>query len=59
MSYPGFGRGQGQFAPVSGYAAMQGASNSKNFVPGKTLNYHTANVGKRRAMTEEELVSTP
>ncbi|CAL1547537.1 unnamed protein product [Lymnaea stagnalis] len=52
MSYSGFGRGS--FAPVSGYAAMQGASSSKTFVPGRTLNYHVGNVGKRRAMTEEE-----
>ncbi|XP_013060807.2 ATP-dependent RNA helicase DDX42 [Biomphalaria glabrata] len=52
MSFSGFGKDQ--FTPASGFAAMQGASNSKTFVPGKTLNYGSGHVGKRRAMTEEE-----
>ncbi|XP_012944558.2 ATP-dependent RNA helicase DDX42 [Aplysia californica] len=50
----GYGSGSGQFTPASGYAAMQGAGASKTFVPGRTLNYHVGNVGKRRARTEEE-----
>ncbi|RUS76863.1 hypothetical protein EGW08_015373 [Elysia chlorotica] len=50
------GYGRGQFTPSSGYAAMQqgAAGGSKTFVPGRTLNYHMGNVGKRRIMTEEE-----
>ena len=45
----------GHLSQTTGYAAMQGASGSKTFVPGRTLNYGNVGiVGKRRARTEEE-----